>query len=118
MYRSGGSGVMIALSSVWSHKAIACCVFVQPPSYTMPSVSFIVVGKSVVSCDATAALVENSTTEKRTVEELALLSISALKSLMNVVAKLFVLVLNLGQPVQTPVSNGSKQARLNVPEQS
>ena len=58
----------------------------------MPSVSSIVWGKLVLSVDAILARVLNSTTEKRTVEDFALLSISALKSVMNRVAKPFVSV--------------------------
>ena len=58
----------------------------------MPSVSAIVWGKFVLSVDAILARVLNSTTEKRTVEDFALLSISALKSVMNRVAKPFVSV--------------------------
>ena len=78
--------------SVWSHCAIACSVFVQPPEYTILFVSVIVFCRSSSRAIVSSTLVPNETRLKRTVEVRALLSISALKSVMNRVANSFVSV--------------------------
>ena len=71
---------------------MACSVFVQPPEYTILFVLIIVWGRSSSRAISSETSVPNETRLKRTVEVRALLSISALKSVMNRVAKPFVSV--------------------------